>query len=316
VFFTDVSGGRLLILELRRLLENTDGFEPAAQVISVGAGPWDVALSPDETLAYVASRLGDNLHIVSTVTGEIIDSVDVGYSPISLHAGVGGGLLFVANRGSRSISVIDVSGLSNTGGVRGPLAVVDSISLSSVGGLTGTADGKLIVAAMPDHNAVAIVDTEGFSVRVVPVGDAPQTVVLGPDDRTAYVPNYASETISMIDVHTALVTGEIRLGGGGEGAVSVAVAPDGRHLYVTRWHGEVDEGPGRLEKIHLPSQTMVAAIEVGSQAYDVELSPDGRYASVSSFSGTVATVDLSLFEAVVTEIGAGWMGGLTFTRLR
>jgi hypothetical protein len=61
---------------------------------------------------------------------------------------------------------------------------------------------------------------------------------------------------------------------------------------------------------------MVAAIEVGSQAYDVELSPDGRYASVSSFSGTVATVDLSLFEAVVTEIGAGWMGGLTFTRLR
>jgi DNA-binding beta-propeller fold protein YncE len=200
VFFTDVSGGRLLILELRRLLENTDGFEPAAQVISVGAGPWDVALSPDETLAYVASRLGDNLHIVSTVTGEIIDSVDVGYSPISLHAGVGGGLLFVANRGSRSISVIDVSGLSNTGGVRGPLAVVDSISLSSVGGLTGTADGKLIVAAMPDHNAVAIVDTEGFSVRVVPVGDAPQTVVLGPDDRTAYVPNYASETISMIDV--------------------------------------------------------------------------------------------------------------------
>jgi YVTN family beta-propeller protein len=316
VFFTDVSGGRLLILELRRLLENTDGFEPAAQVIEVGAGPWDVVLSPDETMAYVASRLGDNLHIVSTVTGEIIDSVDVGFSPISLHVGVDSGLLYVANTGGGSISVIDVSGLSNTAGVRGPLAVVDSILLSSVGGLTGTADGKLIVAAMPDDDAIAIVDTEDFSVRVVPAGDAPQTVVLGPDDRTAYVPNFESETISTIDVRTALVTGEIRLGGGGEGAVDVAVAPDGRFLYVTRWNGEVDGSPGRLEKIHLPSQTMVAAFEVGPQAYDVELSPDSRYASVSSFSGTVATVDLSRQESVVTEIGAGVMGGLTFTRLR
>jgi len=317
VFFTDASGGRLLVLELQKLLQNDDGFEPAIQVIEVGVGPWDVALNSDETLAYVAGRLGDDIHVLSTATGKILQSVGVGFSPVSLHVGADGRRLYVANAGSGRIAIIDVSGFAN--GARSPggqLAVEDSIVLPSVGGLTGTADGKLIVAAMPDDDAVAIVDTEDLSIRIVLVDEAPQTAVLGPDDRTAYVPNFASETISVVDVRTAEVTGVIRLGQSGTGAVDVAVAPDAEHLYVTRWNGEVQTGPGQLEKIHLPSRETVGAIDVGSQAYDVEISPDGRYAAVSSFSGTVATIDLHLQASVVTEIGAGVMGGLTFTRVR
>ncbi len=315
VFFSDASKKRLLVLELRNLQENATGFEPADQVISLGVGPWDMAFSPDGNVLYVANRLGDMVQMVSIPSGEILASVAVGLSPISLHPNWKKALLYVGNTGNSTVSILDVSGYANvgSGSAAGPgPVVVDSIRLSSVGGLIGTADGSILAVAMPRDDAVAIIAVPDHSVRVVPVGDAPQTVVLGPDDRTAYVPNFASKSVSIIDVGTAQLVEEIRLDERAGGAVDVVVGPDGEHLYVTRWSTGDERGPGVLEKIHLASRTTVAVMEVGVQAYDVKISPDGRFAVVSSFSGTVATVDLESNLVVLTEIGAGVMGGLRF----
>ena len=313
VFFSDASKRRLLVLELWKLQENATGFEPADQVIELGVGPWDMTFSPDGNVLYVANRLGDNVQMVSIPSGEILGSVGVGFSPISLHPNWEKALLYVGNTGNNTVSILDVSGYANggSGSVVGPV-VVDTIFLSSVGGLMGTADGSILAVAMPKDDAVAIVAVPDHSVRVVPVGDAPQTVVMGPDDRTAYVPNFVSKTVSVIDVGTAQLVEEIRLDERAGGAVDLAVGPDGEHLYVTRWSTGDERGPGVLEKIHLASRTTVAVIEVGVQAYDVKISPDGRFAVVSSFSGTVATVDLESNLAVLTEIGAGVMAGLRF----
>jgi len=315
VFFTAASQRRLLVVDAEALSRNETGFQPAAQTINVGIGPWDVALSSDGRLLFVANRFGDNVQIISTTSGAVLGSVTVGLSPVSLYVGVGGRLLYVASTTGRTISVIDVGAFSNGGESAGgaALTVQDTIFLSSVGWLTGTSDGTRLVVTMPSDDAVAIIDTADDSVlHVIPVGDAPQMIVIGPDDRTAYVPNFISETVTVIDVRTGLVTDEIPLAEGARGALGVAVSPDGRYLYVTRWSAANELDRGTLEKIDLASRKTVAIIEVGPQAFDVEISPDGRLAVVSSFTGVVATVDLKAERSLLAEVGAGLMGGLAF----
>ncbi|MCH7682222.1 MAG: beta-propeller fold lactonase family protein [Gemmatimonadetes bacterium] len=315
VFFTAASQRRLLVVDVKALSRNETGFQPAAQVINVGTGPWDVALSSDGRLIFVANRFGDNVQIISTASGAIIGSVSVGLSPVSLHLGAGGRYLYVASTTGRTVSVVDVGAFSNGGESAGRAAptVQDTIFLSSVGWLTGTSDGTRLVVTMPSDDSVTIIDMVDNSVlHVIPVGDAPQMIVIGPDDRTAYVPNFISETVTVIDVRTGSVTDEIPLAEGARGAVGVAVSPDGRYLYVTRWSAVNELDRGTLEKIDLVSRKTVARIEVGPQPFDVEISPDGRLAVVSSFTGMVATVDLAAERSVLAEVGAGMMGGLAF----
>ncbi len=133
VFFSDASKKRLLVLELRNLQENATGFEPADQVISLGVGPWDMAFSPDGNVLYVANRLGDMVQMVSIPSGEILASVAVGLSPISLHPNWEKALLYVGNTGNSTGSILDVSGYANvgSGSAAGPVVV----SMSQIPGL-------------------------------------------------------------------------------------------------------------------------------------------------------------------------------------
>ena len=112
VFFTAASQKRLLVVDAEALSRTETGFQPAAQTINVGAGPWDVALSADGRLIFVANRLDDNVQIISTANGAIIDSVTVGISPVSLHLGADGRYLYVASTTGRTISVVDIGSFS------------------------------------------------------------------------------------------------------------------------------------------------------------------------------------------------------------
>ena len=234
--------------------------------------------------------------------GAVSDSERV---KVVVHRSGTGELLYVTNVTSSTISVVDVAS---------PGSVRETIALPSVGWLTGTSDGTLLVATMPSDDAVALIDTRDNSVlQTIPVGDAPQMVVLAPDDRTAYVANLGSETITVIDLTTASVAAEIALAEDAQGAFGVALSSDGEYLYVTRWAAENALGPGTLEKVDLTRRETVAKIAVGVQPFDVEISPDGRMAVVSSFQGVVTDVDLVTERLVVDEVGATLVPGLAFS---
>ena len=307
VFLTAAWRRQILVVDLEALLRNETGFQAAEQTVDVGAWPWDVVLDPDGSRAFVANRVGDNLHVVAMPSGTVVDSIPVGTSPVSLHWSGTDEFLYVTNVTSSTISVVDVAS-------PGTPSVRETIALSSVGWLTGTSDGTLLVATMPSDDDVALIDTRDHSVlQIIPVGDAPQMVALGPDDRTAYVANFSSETITVIDLTTASVAAEISLEEDAQGAIGVAVSSDGGYLYVTRWAAENALGPGTLEKIDITTRETVGKIEVGVQPFDVEISPDGRVAVVSSFQGVVTVVDLVTDRVVVTKVGATLVAGLAFS---
>ncbi|MEX2467826.1 MAG: YncE family protein [Gemmatimonadota bacterium] len=67
-----------------------------------------------------------------------------------------------------------------------------------------------------------------------------------------------------------------------EGPHGLAVAPDGRHLYMTTAHGVPD---GKLWKFEMGSDTLVAApILLGNFPATLDLTPDGLYAFIVNFN--------------------------------
>jgi YVTN family beta-propeller protein len=88
-------------------------------------------------------------------------------------------------------------------------------------------------------------------------GLCPKVIAVSPDERTAYVSNWESKTVSVIDTVSRTVTSRIAMGGIPRG---MAFSRDGRFLYVCIWE------PGRLAKVDLATKTIVKTIDVGPSA--------------------------------------------------
>jgi YVTN family beta-propeller protein len=85
----------------------------------------------------------------------------------------------------------------------------------------------------------------------------PKVIAVSPDERAAYVANWESGNISVIDPASRAVTSRIAVGGIPRG---MAFSRDGRFLYVCIYE------PGRLVKVDRASQAVVRTIDVGPSA--------------------------------------------------
>jgi YVTN family beta-propeller protein len=85
----------------------------------------------------------------------------------------------------------------------------------------------------------------------------PKVIAVSPDERTAYVSNWESKDVSVIDTASRAVTTRIAMGGIPRG---MAFSRDGRFLYVCIYE------PGRLAKVDLATNRVVKTISVGSSA--------------------------------------------------
>jgi YVTN family beta-propeller protein len=88
-------------------------------------------------------------------------------------------------------------------------------------------------------------------------GRWPKVIVVSPDERTAYVSNWESKTVSAIDTASRRVTSLIAMSGTPRG---MAFSRDGRFLYVGIYE------PGRLVKVNLATNVIVKTIDFGPAA--------------------------------------------------
>ncbi|OKI48749.1 hypothetical protein A6A29_05245 [Streptomyces sp. TSRI0281] len=181
-----------------------------------------------------------------------------------------------------------------------------------------TPRGTLLVADFGSDTVTFVDPRPGKGrgpIATVKAGTAPYGLVVGKDGR-AWVAT--AEGVAVIDTATrtrqALVpyetesgpvtTGEYR--GGGMG---IALAPDGRHVYVGV---NVPGGNGTLEVIDTATREVTDTVPVGRRPFDVDVSPDGGEVYATGHdSFDVTVVDTTTLEPRRREVAPyGTEGGL------
>ncbi|MFC9174135.1 MULTISPECIES: hypothetical protein [unclassified Streptomyces] len=155
----------------------------------------------------------------------------------------------------------------------------------------------------------------GRPIASVEVGTAPYGLVVGEDGRAwvataegvAVVDTQRRTRLALIPYETEtrpVTTGEYR--GGGMG---IALAPDGRHVYVGV---NVPGGNGTVEVIDTATREVTGVAPVGRRPFDVDVSPDGREAYATGHdSFDVTAVDTGTLRTRRMEVAPyGTEGGL------
>lgn len=165
-------------------------------------------------------------------------------------------------------------------------------------------------------NTVSLIDTSIDEIVGSPiaVGTAPFGVAISPNGNTAYVTNNVSNTVSVINATTKLVTNTISLPGGFTPR-GIAVAPNGLNAYVVNDSGAA----ANVSVISTATNTVTSTISLGGggpSAQQIAITPDGTKAYVT-LNGTnrVAVINLAT-NTVITSIvlpGASGARGIAIT---
>ncbi len=155
----------------------------------------------------------------------------------------------------------------------------------------------------------------GAPIASVEVGTAPYGLVVGEDGRAwvataegvAVVDTRERTRLALVPYETEsgpVTTGEYR--GGGMG---IALAPDGKHVYVGV---NVPGGDGVVEVVDTATHEVTGTAPVGLRPFDVDVSPDGREVYATGHdSFDVTAVDVASLETRRMEVAPyGTEGGL------
>ena len=97
--------------------------------------PLQVALTPDDKLAYVTCYASEEVRVIDTVTKTVIAAVRVGKSPFLLEVTPNGQFVYVANQQSNNMSVIRVADNQ-------VIATIESPAFANPHGIAFTSDGR------------------------------------------------------------------------------------------------------------------------------------------------------------------------------
>lgn len=171
-------------------------------------------------------------------------------------------LLYVADAGSDSVSVIDtarkaVVAVIPVGDAPGRVAISPDSTTAYV---TNEGDGTVSVI---DTFTNAVADTTTTTTAGATAG--PVTAVTTPDGGTRYAVNPARNWVDVIDTATAAVVATIS--GGGAAPCGVAISPDGTIVYVANESGTVS-------LIDTASNSVLDMLAIGGRPCGVAITPD------------------------------------------
>jgi YVTN family beta-propeller protein len=228
-------------------------------------------------------------------------------SPIPLAGRDISSLVFITNKDSNNVSVIDMHS-------ERLIAQFACSPWSSPHASALTPDGQKLVVPCTNRDHVTIFDvTSGETLARIETGQGPTYLNITPDSRFAYVCNHDGYTISVIDLDTLTEIAEIE---GFSEPYGVSFLPDGTKAYVA------NAGEHEIDVIDTQTHHIINRIAVGSDivlagfnpdevmvemhcACAVALTRDGRYGYVADCdTGDVTVIDTGA-DRVVANIPVG-----------
>ena len=310
VFSRNAATGELTFVEIQK-----DGFGSVDGLDGVQA----VTVSPDGKHLYAAGGFDDAVAVFSrsATTGEltfvefhkdgvgVVDGLD---GAISLIVSPDGGHLYVAGANDNAVAVFSRN--STTGAVT--FVEVQRDGDGSVDGLGGAVsvvvspDGKHLYAAGQFDNAVAVFrrnsttgaltfvevhrdgvgDVDGLfaanSVTVSPEGTHLYAASLGDDAVAVFSRNTTTGTLTFVEVHKD----GVGVVDGLDGAYSITVGPDGKHIYVAATNDDTvavfsrNTTTGALTFVEF-QRDEDGSVDGLDAARSVAVSPDGKHLYVA-----------------------------------
>jgi YVTN family beta-propeller protein len=282
---------------------------------SVYGPPTNLAITPDEKLAFVANpvklvekegqpeMVPDNkLHVIDLEgMPKHLATIEVGQQPSGMDVSPDGRLLLIANRAQNSLSVLAVEGKS--------VKILNAVEIGvPTAAVEFAPDGRRALVVQQQHNKVGILHIEGGKVTYnsqedINVGILPYNVAIAPKGDIALVANSGitggndghADTVSVIDLtaRPPHVIDNVNVGDGPEG---LAISPDGRLAAVVLIRGSQNaranpatawaahkNGSAALLAINGKQVRKIGEIELGGMPEGVVFSPDSRYIYIGNF---------------------------------
>lgn len=194
------------------------------QTFSVPGQPFGIAASPDGVHLYVGDWAGHRVMRLSARTGAVEGTVAVGREPAGLVLDRDG-ILYVADRESRQVSVVDTRTMTRTATIsvgQGPFALA-----------LNPAQDRLYIANVRSGD-VSVIDTVARRVvATFTVGGMPYGVAVGPDGRQIFVTDQRAGHLVALDADDGALRATVPVGRYPEGVVIT-----GHQAYVANWFSD------------------------------------------------------------------------------
>lgn len=242
-----------------------------------------LALSQDGKTLYVTSASASgNVFVADATSGQVTGTIKTGHTPMSPVLSPDGTRLYVCNRFTNDVSVIDTAGKTETGRipvVREPVAAAL------------TPDGAFL-----------------FVANLLPAG---------PSDG-----DFVAAAVSVIDTAASKAIATVTLPNGSSGLRGICVSPDGKYVYVAHILARYQMPTTQLERgwmntnalsiIDAAQKTLVNTVllddvDLGAaNPWAVACTADGKYVCVSH-AGTheLSVIDRAGLHAKLDKVAAG-----------
>jgi YVTN family beta-propeller protein len=256
------------------------------------SGAYELALTPDQSLIYVADSSADTVSAINTGTNTVVSTIKVGDIPDGVAVTPNGGFVYVANNGgnnpqSNTVSVISTD--SNT--------VVQTITVGPAPFLPKvTPDGTHVYVAN-QNNTISVIDTATNTVSSTIQVDGPTGLAFTPNGAFAYVAEYTNPgTVAVLAIPSNTLVTTIPLGAGTTDPIKVAITPDGSLAYVANL------GSNNVSVINTATNTVLATIPVGTSPYGIAASADGTLVYVGNVGDSTLSIISTATNTVISTL--------------
>jgi YVTN family beta-propeller protein len=221
--------------------------------------------------------------------------VSTGLRPKSVAFTPDGRFIIAPLLSGRGADIVDASSLKMIGRLEPPAAYAKSEGFVESAVLPSLRE--LWVSQM-HSSTIHVFDLDSFAYKAsFPSGGSyPKVIAASADERLAFVSNWVSEDVSIIDAATHAVSGRVKVGGTPRGLAATA---DGRYLYIARFSGgsilRLSLADRRLETFYAAdggAKRHLVLDEKRNRLYATDMARDSLFVFDTSTGDRIAEVHL------------------------
>jgi len=263
------------------------------ETLPTGAGPHEVAISPDGRTAVVAdygeATPGHTLSVIDLPERKVVRTIDLGFHrPHGIWYMPGGERVVVTCEQERRLVIANVVSGEVERAIPTGAEVSHMVALSP--------DGTEAYVANIGSGSVTIIDLEGGEkVATVPTGRGAEGIDVSPDGSEIWVSNRGADTVSVIDTGSRRVVEDLACA---SFPIRVKFTPDGGHVLVScARSGDVAvfaaatrEEVRRISMEGEGGEDGGGTFNTGPVPIGILIPPDGKHAYVANTNADLVTV--------------------------